>query len=150
MAQFAPNFRPKFYRAAALALAPLLLLPACGSKDSPVASLLAADIEGVAVNPYLWRATIDSLSFMNITQRDGSNGTIATDWYVSPRSPNERIRFTVNLTGQALTPDAVQVSAFRQVAQNGQWIDAPVAAATVQEMENIILTKARDLQGAAL
>jgi hypothetical protein len=36
--------------------------------------------------------------------------------------------------------------AARQRLQNGQWVDAPVAAATVQRLEDIILTRARDLR----
>ena len=51
---------------------------------------------------------------------------------------------------QDLRADALRVAASRQVNQNGNWVNAPVQAATVQKLEEIILTKARDLRRAAI
>jgi hypothetical protein len=56
---------------------------------------------------------------------------------------------TVSVLDQDLRADALRVAASRQIQQNGQWVDAPVAAATVQKLEDIILTRARDLRRAA-
>jgi hypothetical protein len=49
-----------------------------------------------------------------------------------------------------LRADALRVAASRQVAQAGSWVEAPVQAATVQKLEDIILTKARDLRRMAV
>jgi hypothetical protein len=75
---------------------------------------------------------------------------IITDWYTNPRVPGERVKLTVAVLDQDLRADALRVSASRQVNQSGAWVDAPVTAATVQKLEDIILTRARDLRRAAV
>lgn len=127
----------------------VLALSACGGKSSPVADLLSTGSAAVSVNPFLWAAALDTVSFMPNVQADGNAGTINTDWYSNPQNPNERMRLSITISGQELRPDAVQVVANRQVAQNGAWVDAPVAASTVQRLEGTVLTKARDMQRAA-
>ena len=69
-----------------------------------------------------------------------------TDWYANPDNPAERVKLTVSILDQDLRADAVRVAASRQVNRGGAWVDAPVQAATVQKLESIILTKARDLR----
>ena len=69
-----------------------------------------------------------------------------TDWYANPRNPGERVKVTVSILDQDLRADAVRVAASRQVLQGSVWIDAPVEAATVQKLEDVILTRARDLR----
>jgi hypothetical protein len=113
------------------------------------ADLAAAKITTIGVNSYLWRAALDTVSFMPLVQADSNGGVIVTDWYVNPNSPAERMKLTVSILDQDLRADALRVAASRQVNQNGQWVDAPVQAATVQKLEDIILTKARDLRRAA-
>ncbi|HEX7877340.1 MAG TPA: DUF3576 domain-containing protein, partial [Sphingobium sp.] len=117
-----------------------------GAKDRPKADLAASKITAIGVNSYLWRATLDTISFMPLVQTDSNGGVIVTDWYANPNSPNERMKLTVSILDQDLRADALRVAASRQVNQNGQWVDAPVQAATVQKLEEIILTKARDLR----
>jgi hypothetical protein len=75
---------------------------------------------------------------------------IVTDWYTNPRNPGERMKVSVTILDQDLRADALRVAASRQVAQNGTWVDAPVQAATVQRLEDVILTKARDLRRQAI
>jgi hypothetical protein len=110
----------------------------------------AAKITTIGVNSYLWRASLDALSFMPLVQTDSNGGVIVTDWYANPANPNERVKVTVTILDQDLRADALRVAASRQVAQNGSWVDAPVQAATVQKLEDIILTKARDLRRSAI
>jgi len=125
-------------------------LAACGHKERPKADLAASQVTTIGVNAYLWRAALDTLSFMPLAQTDSNGGVIVTDWYANPKSPGERVKVTVAILDQDLRADALRVSASRQVAQNGQWVDAPVQAATVQRLEDIILTKARDLRRQAI
>ena len=89
-------------------------------------------------------------SFAPLLQADVSSGVIITDWYANPRAPGERVKLTVSILDQDLRADALRVAASRQVFQNGIWIDAPVAGATVQKLEDIILTRARDLRRASV
>jgi hypothetical protein len=135
-----------------LLLAALLPLAACGggAKERPKADLAASKVTTIGVNAYLWRASLDTLSFMPMVQTDSNGGVIVTDWYTNPNTPSERMTVTVSILDQDLRADALRVAASRQVNQNGQWVDAPVQAATVQKLEEIILTKARDLRRMAI
>ena len=122
-------------------------LAACGGqKDRPKADLAASQVTTIGVNAYLWRAAVETVSFAPLLQSDSNGGVIVTDWYVNPRDPGERVKMTVSILDRDLRADAVRVAASRQVSQGGQWVDAPVQAATVQKLEDIILTKARDLR----
>lgn len=104
----------------------------------------------IAVNSYLWRAAVDTVSFAPLLQANPNSGVIITDWYTNPKAPGERVKLTVAVLDPDLRADALRVSAARQVNQNGAWVDAPVSAATVQKLEDIILTRARDLRRAAV
>lgn len=139
-------------RATAIVLMAALPLAACGggSKDRPKADLAAAKITTIGVNSYLWRASLETLSFMPLVQTDSNGGVIVTDWYANPNSPNERMKLTVTILDQDLRADALRVAGSRQINQGGQWVDAPLQAATVQKLEEIILTKARDLRRMAI
>lgn len=110
----------------------------------------ASNVTAIGVNAYLWRASLDALSFMPLVQTDSAGGVIVTDWYANPQNPGERMKLTVSILDKDLRADALRVAASRQVAQNGIWVDAPVQAATVQKLEDVILTKARDLRRGAI
>ena len=127
-------------------------LSACGGGNDErlQTDLAAARVTSIGVNSYLWRATLETLSFMPLTQTDSNGGVLVTDWYADPNNPNERVKVSVAILDQDLRADALRVAASRQVMQNGQWVDVPVQAATVQRLEDIILTKARDLRRSAV
>jgi hypothetical protein len=135
--------------AAMILIAPLA---ACGKKERPyrVADLAASRTTTIGINSYLWRAALDTVSFMPLVQTDSNGGVIVTDWFSNPNSPGERMKLTVTILDQDLRADALRVAASRQVQQGGGWIDVPVQAATVQKLEDIILTKARDLRRNAI
>ena len=135
----------RFGRAALVAMTALALV-SCGKKDRPKADLAASQITTIGVNSYLWRASLETLSFMPLLQTDSNGGVIVTDWYANPNNVGERMKVTVTILDQDLRADALRVAASRQVSQNGVWVDAPVQAATVQKLEDVILTKARDLR----
>ncbi len=131
-------------------LAALGLLAACGGNERPTTELAASQVNTIGVNAYLWRGALETLSFAPLASADSAGGVIVTDWYANPNNPNERVKVTVTILDQDLRADALRVSASRQVAQGGGWVDAPVQAATVQKLEDIILTKARDLRRKAV
>jgi len=132
------------------ACAALGLLAACGGRERPTSELQAAEINAIGVNAYLWRATLDTVSFAPLASADSAGGVVVTDWYANPGNPDERVKLTVTILDQQLRADALRVSASRQVREAGTWVDAPVQAATVQKLEDIILTKARDLRRKAV
>jgi hypothetical protein len=127
-------------------------LSGCGGGDDERlrTDLAAARVTSIGVNSYLWRASLETLSFMPLTQADSSGGVLVTDWYTDPDNPNERVKVSVAILDQDLRADALRVAASRQVLQSGTWVEAPVQGATVQRLEDIILTKARDLRRSAV
>ena len=139
------------FRSAILIALAAATLAGCGGRgDRPKADLAASRVTTIGVNAYLWRATLDTLSFMPMAQVDSNGGVIVTDWYANPASPNERMKVTVTIIDQDLRADAVRVAASRQLLTGGQWTDAPVQAATVQKLEDVILAKARDLRRSSI
>jgi Domain of unknown function (DUF3576) len=141
-----------FSRAARLLVggAALVTLAACANNERPKADIAASQVTTIGVNSYLWRASLDALSFMPLLQADSAGGVIITDWYANPGNAGERMKVTVSILDRDLRADALRVAASRQVAQGGTWVDAPVQAATVQKLEEVILTRARDLRQSAV
>ena len=100
----------------------------------------------LGVNAYLWRASLDTVSFMPITSADPFGGTIVTDWYTAPTTPGERYKLNVYILGRELRSDGVRVSVFRQVQSKGGWSDAPPPGTMSAALADTILTKARQLR----
>ena len=116
-----------------------------GGGDKKSASGGAA--ASISVNGYLWRATLDTLSFMPLASADPYGGVIITDWYVNPEKPDERFKATVYILDSRLRADGLNVAVFKQTRDaTGSWIDAPAAGQTETDLENAILTKARQLR----
>jgi hypothetical protein len=100
----------------------------------------------LGVNAYLWRGALDTLSFMPLASADPFGGVIITDWYSPPSTPNERVTATAYILGRQLRADGVRVTIFRQVLQDGRWVDSTVTSSTNGEMENKVLARARELR----
>lgn len=102
--------------------------------------------QSIGVNSFLWRASLDTLAFMPLLNADPWGGVINYDWYANPQTPNERFKATVFILDSRLRADALNVSIAKQVkTETGEWTAAPVAAQTETDLENAILTKARQL-----
>ena len=145
-----------------------VLLSACSSSDTAQVSpdyadaappgggggiTLFGDSDGggedgaVAVNAFLWRASLDTLAFMPLASADPFGGVIITDWYAPPETPDERFKVNVYILGRALRADGLKVSVFRQTeGPGGRWLDAVVGADVATEFENAVLTRARELR----
>lgn len=129
-----------------LGVALVLSLAACGGKKEMRTQMAGTQVTTIGVNSYLWRASLDAISFMPLLQTDSNGGVIVTDWYANPKNPGERVKVSVTILDADLRADALRVAASREVNQGGTWVAAPVQAATVQKLEDIILTRARDLR----
>jgi hypothetical protein len=102
---------------------------------------------GIAVNSFLWRASLDTIAFMPLASADPFGGVIITDWYSPPDTPSERFKINVYILDRQLRADGVRAAVFRQrLGQGGQWAEAPVDKTTTVELENAILTRARQLR----
>lgn len=100
----------------------------------------------IGVNALLWRASLDTVSFMPLASADPFGGLIITDWYSSPEKPNERFKITVYILDKRLRADAIRVSFFRQAKKGNRWRDAKVGADSARKIEDQILTRARQLR----
>ena len=101
----------------------------------------------VAVNAFLWRASLDTVAFMPVASADPFGGVIITDWYAPPETPDERFKVNVYVLGRALRADGLKISVFRQTKDSaGRWTDATVAAEVPTEFEDAVLTRARQLR----
>ena len=101
----------------------------------------------IGVNSYLWRATLDTLAFMPLQSADPFGGVVISDWYEDPTVPGERFKVTVYILDQRLRADGIKVAVFKQGQSSGRgWVDAPVSPNTAADIENAILTRARQLR----
>lgn len=105
---------------------------------------------GIGVNSYLWRASLDTVSFMPLASADPFGGVILTDWYSAPETPNERIKLNVFILDRQLRTDGIQVKVFKQVQRGGSWHDVTVSDETAHKLEDAILTRARQLRVAQI
>ncbi len=134
----------------AAALAAMIALTGClsGGKSGS-ASAAAAESIG-AVNPYLWRATLDTLAPLPLVSADALGGLVIYDWKSFDGAPTERIKATVYILDSRLRADGVKVSVYRQINTDGTWTDAAVDVETGQQIENKILERARLLKASEI
>ncbi|HVY14415.1 MAG TPA: DUF3576 domain-containing protein [Rhodopila sp.] len=101
---------------------------------------------GIGVNAFLWRGALDTISFMPLASADPFGGVIITDWYTPPGTTGERFKATIYILSRDLRSDGLRVNLYRQVMQNGQWVDATVSDQTVGDIENKVLDRARRMR----
>jgi len=129
------------------ALVLVFILTACGVFGSSESSREPSPMTtSIGVNAYLWRATLETLSFMPIEDANPAAAVILTGWHSVPESPNERVRVAVSFLSEALRSDGIRVSVVRQTRMDDSWLTVPVQAATALQVEEAILTRARELR----
>lgn len=100
----------------------------------------------MGVNAYLWRASLDVISFMPLASADPFGGTITTDWHSDPDNPDERFKVNVYVLSGELRSDAIRAGLFRQVKKGGKWVDATVSEESSIKFEDAILARAREMR----
>lgn len=101
---------------------------------------------GIGINSYLWRASLDTLSFMPLASADPFGGVIITDWYEDPEIKGERFKINLLILSKNLRSDAIKVTVFKQANKSGSWRDTNVSEKVARDLENKILTRARELR----
>ena len=125
--------------------APMSACGVFGGSDNET-RILAPETTAIGVNGYLWQATLDTLSFMPFQSVNPAAGAIVTDWVLQPEVPNERVKVTILFQGELLRSDGLKVKVVRQEKQGNDWVIAPVKASTALEVEEAILTRARQIK----
>lgn len=135
---------PAFLGAALISAA---LLSGCSTSSKKNSSAAAASTAApnMGVNSYLWRASLETLDFMPLSEVDPFGGVIITDWYASAEAPNERFKANIYILDAGLRADALKASIFKQTRTQTGWDDAAIDADTARQIENAILTRAREL-----
>ena len=120
-----------------------LALAGCSSNRNSAEELMSAQI---GVNAFLWRASLDTLDFMPLESADPKAGLIITEWYTHPEKPDERLKATVYILDTRLRADGLNVALFRQMYNGANWVDATIDPDTEIQLENRILSRARELK----
>lgn len=103
--------------------------------------------DALPVNKFLWRASLDTLSFLPLASTDPFTGVIATDWGASPTTPGERFKVTAYMVRPALAASSLKVAVYREVRNaGGIWVPAAVDPETSRKLEDAILTRARQIR----
>lgn len=135
------------------------ILAGCGSSSDDASKYLEdnpTSISGTSgrvtlgVNSYLWQATLDTLASLPLVSADPFGGVIITDWYSTPAAPDERLKVTAYIMDRNLRADALKVVVFRQTRNAAGWTDAAASPDTAHQLENSILTRARELHLATM
>jgi hypothetical protein len=116
------------------------------SAESSSAQLGPEETGNLGVNAYLWRATLDTLSFLPLASADPYGGVVITDWYANPSKADERLKATVYILDTRLRADGISAAVFRETLVGGAWVPASVSPDTNIALENAILAKARQLR----
>ena len=101
---------------------------------------------GMPINPYLWRASLNTLDFMPLSSTDPFAGTIITDWYTAETKLGERCKLNIFINGKDLKTKNLKVSTFCQILKNNQWVNMPSKIEENIKLENAILNEAKKLK----
>ena len=105
---------------------------------------------GLPVNALLWRASLDIASVLPIDDIDVFSGTLLTDWYSLPSKPKEKIKLAIFVLDKELRSDAIRVIVYIQRLKSGMWEDAGMDQALATKLEDLILTRAREIRATSV
>jgi hypothetical protein len=123
-----------------------LFLSNCSKKVDIEISEIAKSQVSMAVNAFLWRASLDTVSFIPLDIVDPIGGVITTQWYEGTDSSSERIKLTIYVKDRRLRADGISVNVFREIKLEEGWAKAETNPDTARLVEASILTKARELR----
>ena len=91
------------------------------------------------VNSFLWRASLDVLSFAPFQSTDAFGGILVTEWY---KKDDKQIKLIATIQSRELRSEGIKLKVFIKNKNNEISEDNILA----QKIENLILTKARTLR----
>jgi len=126
-----------------------------GNKGLSIEGILGGDKEdepktqssvNMSVNIFLWRASLDTISFMPLNSADPVGGTILTDWYSTSGNESERCKLNIFILGKNLKAQNLKVNSFCQEYKNSIWVNKEIDIESNTKIENAILNKAKKIR----
>ena len=108
-----------------------------GSEPATVQPSRTRGVENVAVNRYLWAASLDVLNFLPVESVDPFTGVIVMG-FGTPPGGNRAYRATIAITDPALDARSLNVALITRTG--------PAATETTRAIEDAILSRARQLR----
>ena len=105
---------------------------------------------GLPINALLWRSSLDIVATIPLDDVDTFGGTIVTDWYQLNQAKNERIKMAIFVLDRELRSDGIRVIVYVQNKAGDVWEDRGVDVDMGQKLEELILTRAREIRAAGV
>jgi len=102
------------------------------------------------INALLWRASLDIASSIPLDDVDTFGGTIVTEWYQLDAADEERIKLAIFVLDRELRSDGIRVVVYVQKKQSGVWSDHGTDTEMGLQLEELILTRAREIRAATV
>ena len=102
------------------------------------------------INALLWRASLDIASSIPLDDVDTFGGTIVTEWYQLDAADEERIKLAIFVLDRELRSDGIRVVVYVQKRQGGVWSDHGTDTEMGLQLEELILTRAREIRAATI
>ena len=117
------------------------------SKDVLLSKIInPQNLDNVNVNGYLWRATLNILSFVPLISTDALSGTIITDWYANKNIQNQRLKIKVYINSNELKSESIKIKVEIQSFKNNIWSQPLTSNSLATQIEDSILNEARNLK----
>ena len=105
-----------------------------------------SSVGGANVNAYLWRASLNILSFTPLISTDALGGTIISDWYINKKNKNQRMKISAFIKTAELKSNGIGVKVHIQSFKDGYWSETYTNKDLETKIENTILNEARNLR----
>ena len=105
-----------------------------------------SNITSLPINELLWNSTLDTLDFMSYEKIDPFGGIICTDWFINESNEKIRNKITVSFSSSELRATSIKVSVIREKFDNNQWVFDGYSDGLARKIEDLILTRARELR----
>ena len=105
-----------------------------------------SDLNSLPINKLLWSSTLDTLDFMSYEKIDPFGGIIITDWFINKDNEKIRNKISVSFSSSELRATSIKVNAIREKFDNNQWVSDGYSDGLARKIEDLILTRARELR----
>ena len=117
-----------------------------GQKSITNLSNDSSNLSSMPINKLLWKSTLDTLDFMVFEIIDPFGGIIITDWFINQNNEKIRNKITISFSSSELRATSIKVNVIRENFDNNQWVSDGYSDGLARKIEDLILTRARELR----